>query len=285
VSKPFELAPGAEAFPGYRLHLPIGRGGCGEVWEAVGPEGQSMALKFVRCHDSSMAAREAKSIQAIRPLRHPNLIRVDQVFLQPGYVVIAMELADGSLTDVLDVYQSDYGTSVPGPDAVDFLTQAADAIDFLNTRQHDLDGRRVAFQHCDVKPSNLLLSGNRVKLADFGLSTPMTAGAAPFLRSGTLDFAAPEIFHGQLTDRSDQYALAVSYCLLRGGRLPFPDTPRRFASTYTRPRPDLSMLPAPERAAICRALSNAPYQRWPSCLEMAAELRRMAAPVPTRALA
>ena len=44
------------------------------------------------------------------------------------------------------------------------------ALDFLNTRQHTLDGRKVAFQHCDVKPSNMLLIDGSVKLTDFGLS-------------------------------------------------------------------------------------------------------------------
>src|SRR5947209_16690599 len=43
--------------------------------------------------------------------------------------------------------------------------------------------------------------------------------------SGTPDYAAPEVFRSRLSNRTDQYALAITYCQLRGGRLPFPDTP------------------------------------------------------------
>ena len=82
MSLEFELQPGVQAFPGYCLHLPLGRGGCGEVWEASGLESKSIALKFMKVRDTTAATREAKSIQSIRGLRHPYLIRIEQVFLQ-----------------------------------------------------------------------------------------------------------------------------------------------------------------------------------------------------------
>src|SRR5205823_6311166 len=96
------------------------------------------------------------------------------------------------------------------------LTQAADALDFMNKRQHMLEGRRIAFQHCDVKPSNMLLFGDRVKLSDFGLASTTSSMMKSHSRSGTLEYAAPEVFQGRLSEWTDQYALAVTYCLLRG---------------------------------------------------------------------
>ncbi len=41
-------------------------------------------------------------------------------------------------------------------------------------------------------------------------------------------YAAPEVFRGQRSRWTDQYALAVSYCEVRGGRLPFANAPRPF---------------------------------------------------------
>lgn len=263
---PFDLQPGVEPFPGYCLHLPLGRGGCGEVWEAHTQQGP-VALKFMRVRNAAAATREIRGTEAIRKLRHPNLLRIEQVFSLSGYVVIAMELADGSLADVFDLYQQD-GTSMPPYRVCEYLSQAADAIDFLNSPRHRHDGRLVAFQHADIKPSNILLCGETVKLADFGLSSPMTYGLELHGRRGTLDFAAPEIFRGQLSERTDQYALAVTYCVLRSGRVPFSNLPNRFTPSYTRGHPDLGMLTTPERSIIARALSVSPVHRWPCCREM-----------------
>src|SRR5262249_33047731 len=154
-----------------------------------------------------------------------------------------MELADGSLLDLLDAYREIYGTPIHPQQVCLYLAQAAAATDFLNTRQHNLDGRRVGFQHCDIKPSNLLVFGEKVKVADFRLASPTSTSLRFQRRAGTLDYTAPEVFQSRLSDRTDQYALAVTYCLLRGGRLPFTDTPEQFDGMYIRPRPDLSMLP------------------------------------------
>jgi serine/threonine-protein kinase len=279
VSQPFNLQPGEQPFPGYCLHLPLGRGGCGEVWEARGPDGNPIALKFMRCKNTASATKEVRSLQALSRLYHPNLLRVYQVFLQSGFVVVAMELADGSLLDLLDVYAAEQGTAIQPELVCRYLGQAADVLDFLHEPRHAYDGRRVAFQHCDVKPSNILLTGDRVKLADFGLAAPMTASLEPHGRAGTLDFAAPEVFRGQLSDRTDQYALAVTYCLLRGGRLPFRDSPARFTPTYLRSQPDLTMLSPPERPIVAKALSVSPIGRWPSCGALMAELRSLFNPV------
>ena len=275
MTQTWNLQPGAEPFPGYRLHLPIGRGGFSEVWEAETAGGRKrVALKFMATRGGSAAANEVRSIQALRQLRHPNLVCVDHVWCQPGYVVVAMELADGSLADLLDGYQIERGTAIPPEELCGYLIDAAEALDFLHRRQHVRDGHRVAYQHCDVKPGNLLVFGQSLKLADYGLAVETTQAFTPRRAAGTLAFAAPEIFRGQLSERSDQFSLAVSYCQLRGGRLPFPEPPR-FSPTYVHPEPDLGMLTPPERQIIARALSPRPLGRWYSCGTMIRRLARL----------
>jgi serine/threonine-protein kinase len=270
------LRDGLEPYPGYRLQRPIGRGGFGEVWEAASPAGETLALKFIPAGDGSAATQEIRSIQNIRRLENPHLIRVEQVWCYAAYIVIAMEQADGSLLDVLHIYEDQFRTPVPVEEVVLHLAQAAEGLDFLNARQHVLSGQRVGFQHCDVKPSNLLLLGDTIKLCDFGLSSPTSATVRPHRRAGTMNFCAPEVFRGQLSNWTDQYALAVTYCQLRGGRVPFPNSPAKFDPSYTRPAPDLSMLPPEEQPILARALSVIPQQRWPSCIELIAQLARVA---------
>ena len=180
-------------------------------------------------------------------------MHIQRVWCHLGYIIVAMELADGHLVDLLEVYRAEFGSFLPRDHACVLMAQAASALDFLNTRQHRVQDRCVAIQHCDVKPSNLLLFGDRVKAADFGLSSWIGAGMETHRKAGTLDYCAPEVFQARLSAQTDQYALAVSYCLLRGGRLPFDDTPTSFRSDYVRPTPDLSMLSRQEQPIVARA--------------------------------
>lgn len=259
------LAPGLEPIPGYRLVQLRGKGGYAEVWEAENSQGQHLALKFLSGFESRSLPREIKAIEIVRQLRHPNLVRIDQVLLYQSSIVVVMELAECSLFELLQVYQEEFKQPIILEQVCLLFTQVAEALDFLNTRQHHVDGKTVAVQHCDVKPSNMLLFGDVVKLTDFGLSSVISSSIQGHRKAGTLDYAAPEVFQGRLSDHTDQYALAVSYCELRSGRLPFADTPTSFRSDYVRPAPDLSMLTDAERPILAKALAPAPQDRWRSC--------------------
>jgi formylglycine-generating enzyme required for sulfatase activity len=78
-------------------------------------------------------------------------------------------------------------------------------------------------------------------------------------------YAAPEFFYGQATRWSDQYSLAVTYCQLRGGQLPFRGNLFQLMQGHTQNPPDLTMLPERERPAVTRALAKKPAERWASC--------------------
>jgi serine/threonine protein kinase len=277
------LAEGQEPFPGYRLGAFLGRGGWGEVWQATRSDGQAVALKFLAADSQAAAAQEIRSLQAIRQLKHPHLLRIEQIWSMEGYLVIAMELAEGSLLDLLQIYQAEYGQGIFADHLCFFLHQAAAALDFLNARQHLVNGQRVAFRHCDVKPSNLLVQGKTVKVADFGLAVQTTSPIGYHRRVGTHHYTAPEVLRGWLSEKTDQYSLAVSYCHLRSGRLPFGDT-----STSRKPEngplaPDLSSLSPAEKRVINRALDPVPQDRWSSCSELIYRLSQCAVEAPAMA--
>jgi serine/threonine protein kinase len=274
ASAPVAVEAGMQPYPGCRLRRPLSRGGFGQVWEAELCTGEAVALKFLPTRDGSASAREVRAIRMVGQLRHPKLMPVRQVWTHPGHVVVAMDLAEGSLADLLEVSRREFGGPLPADQVCLLLAQVAEALAFLNARRHFVGGKRVAIQHCDVKPSNMLLLGEVVKLADFGLASPTSAAIQFHRPAGTLDYVPPEVFTGRLSDQSDQYSLAVSYCELRGGRLPFGDTPTDFDPRYVRPEPDLGMLDTREASVIARALSPVPQHRWPSCRELVAELAR-----------
>lgn len=276
VAQLTRLSKGAAIEPGFTLTQFLGSGGLGEVWRAEPGCGRPVALKFLRCGSQQAASREIRALQSIRQVRHPNLIQIHQIWADSDYVVVCMDLAEGSLLDLLDVYYQELGGAIGPQHLCQYLEQAAAAIDFLNARQHLISGRRVAVRHCDVKPSNLLVKGKTVLLADFSLTVQATSPLWYAERVGTLNYAAPEVFQGRLSDRTDQYALAVSYYQLRTGRLPFADTPATFDPKYVRPAPELEGLSTGEGEILTRALDPVPQARWNSCCEMIALLKRVA---------
>lgn len=266
-----ELAPGCVPYPGYRLVHLLGKGGCGEVWKAARvADGSNVAIKFLPCDSGRLAAQEIRALQAIRTLKHPNVLQVQQVWSCSGYLAVAMDLAEGSMLDLLDTYMADVKSPVAPDHLCYYLQQVALGLDFLNERRHLVDGERVAFRHCDIKPSNLLVFGHVVKVADFSLAMHTTSTSTSHRRVGTLHYAAPEVFQGIISDRTDQFSLAVTYVQLRTGRLPFPDEPQSDckSKSYNKPAPDLRSLPPAERTILVRALDPVPQNRWPNCADM-----------------
>ena len=271
TAAPIAFAPevGAEPFPGYRLLRLRGRGAFASVWESTTPSERRVALKFMSSQTASITAREIRSLQCIQALIHPHLLRIHEVWSLPGTIAIAMDLADASLLDLMLLYHDDFEKHVDPEKLYLYLSQAAKALDFLNARRHLVDGRLVGYQHGDIKPNNILLVGDNAFLADYGLATVTSGPTTPCPRQGTMEYAAPEIFAGYLTESSDQFSLAVSYFLLRTGTFPFPPPPPPGAlkKTFLRPPPDLSALPAHERTTVGRALAPIPQNRFPTCAE------------------
>jgi WD40 repeat protein/serine/threonine protein kinase len=264
-SSPDGLRAGTEPVPGYLLERLLGRGGFGEVWQASAPGGFRVAFKFV-----SLAGRgaelELRALEVIRGLRHPNLLTIFGVWQTDDWLIIGMELADRTLHDLL---QESARRGTPGLEyrpLVRYSLEAARVIDYLNKPRHFLGGDRpVGIQHGDIKPQNILLLGEGVKVGDFGLVRVLEKALDRHSGGMTPHYAAPEVIEGRISRWSDQYSLAVTWCQLRGGRLPFTGTTAEVVQAHCFREPDLTMLPAAERPVVARALSKNPRQRWPNC--------------------
>jgi serine/threonine protein kinase len=244
------------------------------VWEAEAPGGPPVALKFMPTSNTSTTARELRSVQSFQTLEHPYIVKTHALWSVPGYIVINMELADATLLDLMQLYHNDLGQELAPATLCLYLCQVAEALDFLNARRHLRDGRKVGFQHGDVKPNNILLFGDVAKLTDHGLATVTHGPTTPCSRQGTREYAAPEVYLGSLTDWSDQYSLAVTYYALRTGTFPFPPPPplKEMSRSYARPLADLSGVTEPERPPLVRALAPIPTARFPSCRDFMSAL-------------
>jgi serine/threonine protein kinase len=264
-------APPANLIPGYRLLEPLGSGGFGEVWKCEAPGGLFKAIKFVYGDLHSLvtsnvrAEEELRAIQRIKAIRHPFVLSLDRVEVIDGDLVIVMELADKSLHDLLCEYRQRGLPGVPRGELLGYLREAAEALDLMN-QQHGL-------QHLDVKPQNLFLVSNHVKVADFGLVQSLQArgerdGSSPGLGTVTPTYASPEAFRGILSPHSDQYSLAIVYQELLTGTLPFRgQNVRQMLIQHTQDEPNLAAVPPCDWPALRRALAKAPEHRFESCTE------------------
>lgn len=274
----FLREPNAEPIPGYRLIEPLGSGGFGEAWKCEAPGGILKAIKFVFGNlnsldvDGARAEQEKKALERVKLIRHPFILSMDLIQVVNGELVIVMELADKSLHDAFEEARSAGLVGVPRDTLLRYMRDAAEALDHMN-EQHGL-------QHLDIKPRNLFLISDRVKVADFGLvKTLERSGASGLMGAVTPLYAPPETFTGELSPHSDQYSLAIVYQELLTGHRPFNGkNARQLAQQHMHEEPDLRALPAPERAILGRALHKDPNKRFPSCISFLRALYTARAP-------
>src|SRR5579883_2033337 len=199
----FQPAKDAELATGYRLVERLGTGGYGDVWKATAPGGLAKAVKFVfGATDGPQAEQELKALNRIKEVRHPFLLSLERIDVVDGQLVIITELADGSLLDRFVQCVRAGLQGIPRDELLAHLRDAADALDYM-ARVHGL-------QHLDVKPQNLLLVGDRIKVADFG-QVRRLGGAGTTAPGVTPVYATPEAFDGRVSRYSDQYSLAIVY--------------------------------------------------------------------------
>ncbi len=255
-----------EPIPGYRLLAPLGKGGFGEVWKCEAPGGLLKAIKFVpgslhALGPSAPAEEELRAIQRVKSIRHPFILSMERVEVVDGELVIVLELADRSLADLFAAERSAGQPGIAREVLLAYLREAAEALDVMHVR-HGL-------QHLDIKPQNLFLLSNHVKVGDFGLVQSLggtAPGAGPELGAITPLYAAPEVFLGRISPHCDQYSLAIVYQELLTGTLPFTGkNARQLMLLHTQAEPDLQLLPEADRAVVARALSKVAEQRFPSC--------------------
>lgn len=250
-----------EPIPGYVLRDKLGSGGCGEVWKADAPGGIAKAVKIVYGHvDEPRAINERKSLNRMKDVRHPFLLSIERIEVVSGHLVVVTELAESSVKDRFQQCQQLGLAGIPRAELLGYLRDTADALDFLF--------ESFSFQHLDVKPENLLLVGNRVKVADFGLVTEVNSSASALTGGLTPLYAAPEVFDGRPTRYSDQYSLAIVFQEMLTGQAPFNGrTAAQLAAQHLQTQPVLTHLPPNDRHIVARALSKNPEERFSSCGE------------------
>ncbi len=255
----------AEPLPGYRLIERLGGGGFGEVWKAEAPGGLLKAIKFVYGdlqtgddEDGVRAEQELKALSRVKTVRHPYILSLERYDIIEGQLLIVMELADRNLWDRFRECRAQDLPGIPRAELLGYMAETAEALDLMN--------KEYQLQHLDIKPQNLFLVYNHVKVADFGLVKDLEGMVASVTGGVTPVYAAPETFDGWISRFCDQYSLAIVYQELLTGHRPYAGSNvRQLIMQHLHGVPELNPLPPEDRDIIARALAKNPEDRFPTC--------------------
>jgi hypothetical protein len=288
-----ELAAGDE-FAGYRIESRLGRGGMGILYLAIEPGlERRVALKLIAPEviaDDVFARRFAEESRIAASIEHPNVVPIYAAGEEDGVPWIAMRYVPGS----------DLGRRIAREGRLD----PAQAVSLIAQIGNGLDAIHAAgLVHRDVKPANVLLSGDpgaeHAYITDFGVARNVAtqSGLTQTGRFvGTLDYVAPEQISGEPIDaRVDVYALGCLLFKLLTGEVPFPregEAARLYAHLNDPPPAPSLYEPSVSMAlddVVARAMSKSPEDRYPSAGDLGraaqAALSGTAVSVPERTVA
>ncbi len=264
---PARLAKQEEPLPGYKLLERLGRGGFGEVWKVEAPGGFMKAMKFVfgdldaTDEEGRPAEQELKALNRVKSIRHPYILSLERFDIVDGQLIIVMELADRNLWDRFRECRGVGLPGIPREELLRYMEECAEALDLMNNHYQ--------IQHLDIKPQNIFLVFQHVKVADFGLAKAVEGRRATVTGGVTPVYAAPETFEGWISRFSDQYSLAIVFQEMLTGTRPFNGTnTKQLLLQHLNAPPDVAALPEADRPIIERALSKKPDERWPTCMDM-----------------
>jgi serine/threonine protein kinase len=202
----------------YEILSIVGRGADSVVYHArhINGSGQEVALKVLinRKNGASLSDRLRKEALTLVSCRYRYVVRLDDFHSIDELCYLSMEYAPfGDLTK----YVTTKGSPLLGEQAVRFLQQSLEALDFIHA---------TGVVHRDLKPENILVvSEQEIRLADFGLA--LLPGDEPELDElkrgvGTFAYLPPESLEGTRYDsRSDLYALGLCFYEMIAGQHPF----------------------------------------------------------------
>jgi tetratricopeptide (TPR) repeat protein len=258
----------------YEILARVGGGAMGVVYQARDTKlGRLVALKFLPqqwSHDETAKQRFVREAQAASATDHPNICTVHDI----------QTSADGQLFIVMAFYRGPTlkqrleNGPLPVHEALEIATQIADGLAKAHAQ---------GVVHRDIKPGNVMVTDDGVRILDFGLATfadalKLTAENATF---GTPAYMSPEQVRGQAADaRSDVWAVGVVVYEMLTGHVPFQGSHAEaiaHAIRHEPPPPLRSVRPeVPEdvEQLVFRGLHKDPAVRFQSGRELSRALRQ-----------
>lgn len=188
----------------------IGNGHFGIVKKVKSENGEYVAVKIIEKKDimrSGMIDQMRVEIELLNAIDHPKVIKMIDYEENDKYIYITSEyIEDGDLYNYIKTK-----SKLLEKEAALYVRQTIEALMYL----HSLD-----IIHRDIKPDNILLGNDGIKLCDFGWAYQGTEKQTR--QCGTVDYMAPEIVrNAPYGEEVDIWAVGILAYELVTGELPF----------------------------------------------------------------
>src|SRR5690242_3869631 len=273
----------------YKLIARVGAGGMGEVWKAEDTRlGRTVAIKILPAQvatDPEAVARMRREARTAAGLYHPNIATIHSFEEAEGQTFIVMEFVDGEpLSKIIA------RGPLPESEVCRIGRGVAEAL---------AEAHEQGIVHRDIKPDNIIVRDQRVKVLDFGIAKRVGAESissdAPtsFVTQqgmilGTVHYMSPEQALGKPLDaRTDLFSLGIVLYEAATGKLPFRgETVTETITRIVRDEPEPPRVANPSitpglALLIERCLRKDREQRIGSAKELSAALERLSAVAPT----
>ena len=203
----------------YEIKGTLGKGKYGHVKLGIHKEsGRQVAIKIInKTYVEGTDLEQIKSeIDILKIAKHPNIIKLYDVFENEKYIYIIMEYCPGG--DLFS-YIEKRDFKLKESHAAEIIYKLCKAVYFLH---------QYGIVHRDLKPENILMmdqSDNAdIRLVDFGLGKMLGPGEKCDEPFGTFSYVAPEVLQEKPYDfKVDLFAIGIISYLLLAGFLPFDD--------------------------------------------------------------
>jgi ABC-type amino acid transport substrate-binding protein len=271
------VAPGDTLQDRYRVESLLGAGGMGAVFRgydtrldvAVAIKEMTVQPGLPQALHDRLGEQFRQEAKVLARLRHPNLVRVSDVFTERDHAYLVMDFVAGeSLADRIT-----REGALPEAQVLVWAEALLAALDYCHAQ---------GIIHRDVKPHNIIITaeGHPI-LVDFGLvklwdpSNPATQTAVRGM--GTLEYAPPEQYSmrgGHTDPRSDIYSLGSTLYHALTGQAPPTATDRMADPAHFVPVRKLNPVVTPAtESAILRAMELARDARYLSAAAMLTALK------------
>jgi serine/threonine protein kinase/formylglycine-generating enzyme required for sulfatase activity len=258
------LAKGEVIAGRYRVKDVLGQGGVGAVYRVRDEEiGADVALKAIFSNLLQTDEERklfSRQIKLARKLHHPNIVRIYDEGQDAERRFFTMKLLEGLTLRKIIRLRHDKGQAFTPEEMIPIFHQLGAALDYAHKTTW----------HGDLKPENIIILPDLLKVTDFnlvkGLPLKPFLGIAKSKNKG-FPYIAPElrVEASRIDGRADIYSLGVVLCEMLTGIV--------FEGHFTRAiTAALERLPTKLDGLVRRALSEHPDGRFAKASEMATEL-------------